>query len=52
MTMNEQKVDNYPEFVNINGTNIILGQMKNSICKIYKANGTGFFCILPFIKEK
>ena len=52
MTMNEQKVDNYPEFVNINGTNIILGQMQNSICKIYKANGTGFFCILPFIKEK
>ena len=50
--MKEHKVDNYPEFVNINGMNKILGQMKNSICKIYKGSGTGFFCIIPFKKEK
>ena len=36
--MKEHKVDNYPEFVNINGMNKILGQMKNSICKIEKRN--------------
>ena len=45
--MNEKKICDYPEFVNIEGTETILEQMRKSICKIYKGNGesgTGFFC--------
>ena len=48
---NEKKITNYPEFVNIKGTEIILEQMKKSICKIYKGegeSGTGFFCCIPY----
>ena len=44
----EKKINNFPEPVSINGTMKILEQMKNSICKIYKANGTGFFCHIPY----
>ena len=36
--------------VTINGTELILNQMKNSICKIVKEQGqkgTGFFCYIP-----
>ena len=36
--------------VSLEGTNIILNQMKFSVCKILKVevNGTGFFCNLPY----
>ena len=36
--------------INIKGTEAILDQMKNYICKIYKGGtvGTGFFCKIPF----
>ena len=44
----EKKITNYPEPITIEGTTIILQQMKYSICKIYKANGTGFFCFIPY----
>ena len=32
---------------------ILIQQMKNSVCKIYgrKFNGTGFFCLIQNIKE-
>ena len=43
-----------PDPVSIKSTEIILGQMKNSICYIYLANGyrdNGFFCKIPY-KEK
>jgi len=44
----EKKINNFPEPVSIKGTMKILEQMKNSICKIYKANGTGFLCHIPY----
>ena len=45
---------NLPNPVSIESTEIILEQMKNSICYIYLANGyrdNGFFCKIPY-KEK
>ena len=39
-----------PDPIPIEGTETILSQMKNSICKISKENrekGTGFFCKIP-----
>ena len=39
-----------PDPISIEGTERILGQMRNSICKICKENGqkgTGFFCLIP-----
>ena len=47
----EKKIVNYPEYVNIERTEIILKQMQNCICKIYKGegqSGTGFFCCIPY----
>ena len=52
---NEKKIANYPDFVNIKGTEIILEQMKKSICKIYKGegeSGTGFFCCIPYKNQE
>ena len=42
---NEKLLDEYPAPVTIECTNIILDQIKNSICKINnkKGKGTGFF---------
>ena len=46
--INDEKfIELYPNPVTISGTTTILEQMKKSICKIYKAKGTGFFCIIP-----
>ena len=42
--INEHLIKSSPLPVSIEGTEKILSQMKNSICKIYKCNGTGFFC--------
>ena len=41
----EKKTKNLPDFVSMSGTQTILNQMRNSICKIKmnKSNGTGFF---------
>ena len=42
----EKKIEDYPIPITIEGTNIILKQLINSVCKIEnkKGNGTGFFC--------
>ena len=44
----EKLIESSPKPITIQGTEIILSQMKNSICKIYKCNGTGFFCNIIF----
>ena len=45
-TIQEKKIKNFPEPVNISGTRTILNQLINCICKIKikGVNGTGFFC--------
>ena len=46
-----KKLNDYPNSVSLKGTEIILDQMKNMICKIYikeEFNGTGFFCKIPY----
>ena len=42
----EKKIEDYPIPITIEGTNIILKQLINYVCKIEnkKGNGTGFFC--------
>ena len=46
---NDEKFIEYsPKPITIEGTEKILFQMKNSICKIYKCNGTGFFFYIPY----
>ena len=46
----EKLIENYPIPVTIEGTNKILNQLKNCICKIENKNdnGTGFFCIISY----
>jgi len=44
----EKLIESSPRPVSIESTEKILSQMKNSICKIYKCNGTGFFCKISF----
>ena len=49
----EKIIRNMPEPVSISGTETILNQMNNCICKI-KINqtyGTGFFCKIPYENE-
>jgi len=50
----EKALDLYPLPVIIKGTYIILGQMKECICKIgnENGNGTGFFCCIPYKNKK
>lgn len=52
MEEKEKIVDLYPIPVTIKGTRKIIDQMEKSICKIYKGNGTGFFCIFSNKKIK
>ena len=43
----DKRIDDSPIPVSIDGTEKIISQMKNSVCKIHKENGlkgTGFFC--------
>ena len=49
----EKKINYSPDPVSISGTEKILEQMKNCICKIKinNAYGTGFFCKIPFINK-
>ena len=51
---NEKALELYPLPVTIEGTNIILEQMKKCICKIENknGNGTGFFCYFPYKNKK
>ena len=47
----EMLLENYPLPLTIDETNLILEQMKHSICKIDKkkgGKGTGFFCNIPY----
>ena len=46
----EIKIKGSPDYVSISGTETILNQMRNSICKIKmnQTNGTGFFCKIPY----
>jgi hypothetical protein len=44
----EKLIETSPKPATIQDTEIILSQMKNSICKIHKRNGTGFFCNIKF----
>ena len=50
MSINEKDIIDSPEPVSLSGTQIILNQMRNCICKIKNDNsvGTGFFCIIPY----
>jgi len=50
----EKFLEYYPIPVTIRKTEIILEQMKKSICKIddKKGKGTGFFCLIPFKQKK
>ena len=50
--MEEKKIANSPDLINIEGTTKILEQMKRNICKIYNGNGTGFFCYIPYKNRK
>ena len=49
----EKKIKNMPDPVTISGTETILYQMKNCICKIKinQTNGTGFFCQISYENE-
>jgi hypothetical protein len=47
---NEDHVPSSP-LISKEKTNIIINQLNNYVCKIYKSNGdnaTGFFCYIPF----
>ena len=47
----EKYIEDYPIPITLESTEIILSQMKSSVCKIYLDNGnkgTGFFCKVPF----
>ena len=51
----EMLLENYPLPVTIDETNLILDQMKQSICKIHKkkgGKGTCFFCNIPYNNNK
>jgi len=50
----EIEIKGQPDPVDLEGTKVIISQMKNCICKIVKDNGdkgTGFFCKIPFPDE-
>ena len=45
----EKYIDISPDPVSFKGTNKILQQMNNCVCRIYNnGNGTGFFTKIPF----
>ena len=48
-------MDKIPPKMNLNQIEIIMNQMKKSVCKIFKGNNcraNGFFCKIPLSKEK
>ena len=44
-------IEDYPKSISLEGTEIILEQMKNTLCIINIGNkkGIGFFCKIPFL---
>ena len=49
--LEEKTLEDYPKYVSMENTEIILEQMKKTICKIYMndgSKGTGFFCKIPY----
>ena len=55
ITIKEKNLDDFPNIITSEKTEIILTQMKKNICKIYMNNGskgTGFFCKIPFSNKK
>ena len=52
--INEKKITNYPDYVNIESTDKILKQMRNCIGKLFIKNGkgTGFFSHIPYKNSK
>ena len=50
----EKSIENYPKPITIEGTIKIVDQLKHCTCKIQNknGNGTGFFCEIPYKKEK
>ena len=54
-TIKEKYIEDYPIPITLESTEIILSQMKSSVCKIYLDNGnkgTGFFCKIPYPDNK
>ena len=49
----EKNIEDYPKSVSLEGTEIILEQMKKKVCKINigRKKGTEFFCIIPYPNE-
>ena len=50
----EKYIENSPNPLTIEGTETILFQMKNCICKILSNDGkkgTGFFCKIPYLNK-
>jgi len=55
MSVNEKYLNKYPKSISIEIIEIILKQMRNSICKICLKNGikgTGFLCKIPLTEKK
>ena len=53
--INEIQIEDYPKPVAMETMEIILSQMKNSICKIYNredGKGSGFFCMIQYENKK
>ena len=53
----EMYIEKYPKPISIEDMKIILNQMENNVCKIYRDDeigekGTGFFCIIKYNKIK
>ena len=51
ITIIEKYIEDNPTQITLESTEIILFQMKSSVCKIYLDNGnkgTWFFCKIPF----
>ena len=49
LMINEIQIETFPKPITIKGTEIILNQMKNCICKIFgreNGKGSGFFCFI------
>ena len=46
----EKNIEDYPKSISLEGTEIILEQMKKKVCKINigRKKGTGFFCKIPY----
>ena len=53
-TIEEENLEDYPDIITSEKTEIILSQMKKNICKIYMddgSKGTGFFCKIPVLNK-